>query len=682
MSGAMVKTWDRYADRREIPLPSDILKSWLDPTWVSTLSAADQNELRRRANVTLARRHVFGGVFFFAFAAVFCLGTPFGTDYTGASVGVLSTLCISTAWRSFAARTICKRQGIGCENELMQFRLACLLRAVGWSALASFTLHFYGFSWTGFVMVLASVGLANGVASVMSADLRLALLYLVILLLPPLPWGFHRDINGGVLLTSMGSIYFAFLALFCRNQNHAALAAFWDSMRLEAQAMELRKAKELAESATVAKTQFLAAMSHEIRTPLSGVLGLTNLLSETPLDAKQRELTRSIQQSGDLLLTIVNDILDYSKIGAGKLTLENVPFEVRDLIGQLIEPMVKIAGRKQIVLEAHVSSEIGAWLKGDPTRLKQVMNNLLSNALKFTEKGRIQVLVHRHAGKIRFAVRDTGIGIPRLALKNLFEDFSQADQSTTRRFGGTGLGLAICKKLVEAMGGEIGVESSPGQGSLFWFTLPLADAAPSSQRKVITQPRVARQLRILIAEDNPINQRVILHMVEKKLGHLPTLTNNGLEAVEAFRNQDYDLVLMDCQMPVMDGFEAARMIRNSGSRGALPIIAVTANAFAEDRERCISAGMTDHLPKPVQAKDLERIINKWTGILRECNSNTVAERPSITSRQDLASLSDQLHRLLGPLDSPAVPGQIPSSLVSASNVSPKTPVVSKPDATC
>ena len=645
---------------------SDILKRWLDPAWVLTLSATDQIELRRRANLALAQRQIAGGAFYFAFVVAFSLGTPFGADYPVVSIVLAAAMGLLGAWRSVGARTISKRQAYACDRSLLQFRIACYLTAIVWAVFATFALSIYGLNWTGFVLILATIGFANGVASVMSADIRLAMSFLSLIFIPAVPWGLRGDMVGGPMLMSMSAFYFCFLTVFCRRQNHSALAGFWDSMRLETQAMELRRAKELAETATVAKTQFLAAMSHEIRTPLSGVLGLTNLLAETELDNKQRELTRSIQQSGDLLLTIVNDILDYSKIGAGKLTLENVPFEIRDVVGQSIEPMAKIAGPKQIVLECHVSSEIGPWLRGDPTRIKQVMNNLLSNALKFTEKGRIQVLVHRDGVSVRFAVRDTGIGIPALAQRQLFEEFSQADQSTSRRFGGTGLGLAICKKLVAAMGGEIGVESNPGKGSLFWFKLPLAEAAPSEQRKAATQERVVRQLRVLIAEDNPVNQRVILHLVGKKLGHHAVLVNNGLEAVEAFRAQDFDLVLMDCQMPVMDGFEAARMIRASGARGGLPIIAVTANAFAEDRERCISAGMTDHLPKPVQTKDLERVMNKWAGMLKECSLPVRPSRPggnsSFAHPQDLALLSEQLNRLRQP---GAEAASLPASTLSA-----------------
>jgi signal transduction histidine kinase/CheY-like chemotaxis protein len=617
----------------------------LDPAWVATLSASDQIELRRRANLALAQRQIAGGVFYFLFVIAFSIGTSFGADHPLLAIAMSVALGGVGAWRAVVSSRITKRQAFGCGRALLQFRIGSFLMAALWSAFASYGLMLYGANWTGFVLILATVGFANGVAAVMSADIRMALTYLGIIFVPAVAFGLTDMVASGPVLLSMGSMYLTFLSMFCRRQNHVALAAFWDNMRLEQQAMELRKAKELAETATVAKTQFLAAMSHEIRTPLSGVLGLTSLLAETELDLKQRELTRSIQQSGDLLLTIVNDILDYSKIGAGKLKLENVPFEMREMLGQLAEPMVKIAGRKQIVLECHVSSEVAPWLKGDPTRIKQVMNNLLSNALKFTEKGRIQVVVHRDGSMVRFAVRDTGIGIPSEVQKLLFADFSQADQSTTRRFGGTGLGLAISKKLVEAMGGEIGLESTPGEGSLFWFRVPLAEASPSLQRQAAVRQQAARQLRVLIAEDNPVNQRVILHLVEKKLGHRVTMTCNGQEAVDAFRKQDFDLVLMDCQMPVMDGFEASHQIRASGARGALPIVAVTANAFAEDRERCIAAGMTDHLPKPVQIKDLERIINRWAGMLKECPPPpSPAVEASFTQPRDLASLSERVNK--------------------------------------
>ena len=562
----------------------------------------------------LAQRQTTVGLSYFGFIVAFSLLTPFGVDNPRTSVALCITLLAIACWRWWISRRIIARQAYACARERFLFRVGCVLSAAAWAGFTYFALLQYGSTWLGFIIVVALTGITNGASTSVCMDLRLSLTYLALMGFPLIVWAFTPG-PGTLLIVTMTCLYMMFLAAVSRRQNHALLAGFWDNIRLETQAMELRRAKDLAETATTAKTQFLAAMSHEIRTPLSGVLGLVNLLAETDLDLKQRDLTRSIQHSGEMLLTIVNDILDYSKIGAGKLTLESVAFEIRHVVSDVIEPMIKIAARKNLKLEFHVSAEVPTWVKGDPTRIKQVLNNLLSNAIKFTPKGKVQVLVHKDGPQVRFAVRDTGIGIATDSQSCLFDEFSQADQSTTRQFGGTGLGLAICRKLVEAMGGRIAVESVPNKGSLFWFQLPLPEEKPRTNGPVSSTSQRTDQLRILVAEDNPVNQKVIMHMVHK-LGHQGTLVSNGAEAVAEFQKQTFDLVLMDCQMPEMDGFEAARIIRASG--GNAPIIAVTANAFAEDREKCLRAGMTDHVSKPVQAGTLETVINRSMGILKEC----------------------------------------------------------------
>ncbi|MCC6641239.1 MAG: response regulator [Deltaproteobacteria bacterium] len=383
------------------------------------------------------------------------------------------------------------------------------------------------------------------------------------------------------------------------------------------------RASEAARAAGVAKAQFLANMSHEIRTPMNGVLGLAQHLAHLELDTEQRTVVEDILTSGSALLQVIDDILDVSKLEAGKLRIDPTPFDPRRLaadVAKLFAPRARTAG---IRLEASVCDGVPAWLLGDGGRIRQVLVNLVSNAVKFTKKGSVAVhlrcdgLVEARA-TLRFEVRDTGIGIPPDAIEKIFDAFTQADASTTRRFGGTGLGLTISREIVACMGGELGVESEEGRGSCFWFVLPLPvcepPAAHAEAGTVARAPARAsgdRSLRVLAAEDNAVNQRVLLRLLER-LGCRVDLAADGREAVERARGGGYDLVLMDCQMPVLDGFGATREIRALESEaGRVPIVAVTAHALAGDRERCLENGMDDYVTKPIKLDELERVIARW-----------------------------------------------------------------------
>lgn len=395
-----------------------------------------------------------------------------------------------------------------------------------------------------------------------------------------------------------------------------------DITRLKTIQQELTLAKDAAEAASIAKSQFLANMSHEIRTPMNGVLGMTELLMATPLSDKQRHMAQTVQQSAASLLTIINDILDYSKIEAGKLQLEHTDMHLSHLVDDAVRLFSEGAHQKGLSLSVKIAPDIPPALRGDPIRLRQILLNLIGNAIKFTATGSITVsadYLKRSAEQIllRVTVRDTGIGIPPESQARVFDAFAQADGSTTRKFGGTGLGLTIVKQLVHLMGGTVDLESIPGLGSTFGFTVPLEVRPDNTMSSAIVQPHQSSATlhgNILLAEDNVVNREIAVAMLEL-LGCTVDIAEDGQEALTAVDAQSYDVVLMDCQMPNLDGLEVSRLIREQERhhphRRRLPILALTANAMEGDREQCLAAGMDGYLTKPFTFDQLHQALAPW-----------------------------------------------------------------------
>jgi len=562
----------------------------------------------------------------------------------------LSFMVLLSVLRSFMSMSLSKRNDSGVDNKLFYrfYLIAILMTGAGWGATGYFM--FTGDPVQQVVIGFIVAGMSSGGASVMSPILRLYIVYLILVVSPLIVSLYIEGGDYGALSFIILGYVVVMIAIGKRINrrildslelrfHNESLIKFMSNAKNETEDLneeladeieqrkrvekELKSAKEAAEAASKTKSEFLANMSHEIRTPMNGILGTLQLLQGSELTESQGEYVGIAYSSGEALLSLLNDILDFSKIEAGKLELEYIPFNLVGLVRELTVLLSQRASERKVELLAELDEEIPSVIQGDSVRIRQILSNLLTNAIKFTENGNVTIKASvlektEKLVRLKIEVIDSGIGISEEAQRKLFNSFTQADGSTTRKYGGTGLGLAIVRQLVTLMRGRLGVDSEEGKGACFWieiaFEIPDEKIVPSQVEKQKIELADELEGHVLLVEDNPINQMIAKKMLEK-IGLSYELVVNGEEAVARFKQlHEFKAVLMDCQMPVMDGYEATHAIREfeeANSLKRMPVIAMTANAMEGDKDKCLQAGMDDYVAKPVKQDALKQVLSDW-----------------------------------------------------------------------
>ena len=562
----------------------------------------------------------------------------------------LSFMVLLSVLRSFMSMSLSKRNDSGVDNKLFYrfYLIAILMTGAGWGATGYFM--FTGDPVQQVVIGFIVAGMSSGGASVMSPILRLYIVYLILVVSPLIVSLYIEGGDYGALSFIILGYVVVMIAIGKRINrrildslelrfHNESLIKFMSNAKNETEDLneeladeieqrkrvekELKSAKEAAEAASKTKSEFLANMSHEIRTPMNGILGTLQLLQGSELTESQGEYVGIAYSSGEALLSLLNDILDFSKIEAGKLELEYIPFNLVGLVRELTVLLSQRASERKVELLAELDEEIPSVIQGDSVRIRQILSNLLTNAIKFTENGNVTIKASvlektEKLVRLKIEVIDSGIGISEEAQRKLFNSFTQADGSTTRKYGGTGLGLAIVRQLVTLMRGRLGVDSEEGKGACFWieiaFEIPDEKIVPSQVEKQKIELADELEGHVLLVEDNPINQMIAKKMLEK-IGLSYELVMNGEEAVARFKqSHEFKAVLMDCQMPVMDGYEATHAIREfeeANSLKRMPVIAMTANAMEGDKDKCLQAGMDDYVAKPVKQDALKQVLSDW-----------------------------------------------------------------------
>jgi signal transduction histidine kinase len=584
--------------------------------------------LKQQADLELGKRGVLGSIVYFGALIAFVLATSFEEHYPRLTLiyGVL-TAAVSL-FRIYL--TLARNRIYPAHPSLWKWLLITVIitSATLQGFFCAVTFYWYGVSVISLFAILITVGICGGALTSLRSHPAILRIHLSLMILPSLVVAMILGGGTAYALVFLGIQTWFFLIIQGNTQTKVYWDGITDNLLLAERQKEVEAARQAAESANRAKSEFLAGLSHEIRTPMNAILGMADVLWNSPLDETNKNYVGIIRRAGKVLLNLINDILDLSKIEAGRLDLEKINFDFGELVRKTAEMMMPAAQEKKLTLICSIGEGIPE-INGDPYRLRQILTNLMSNAIKFTEKGGVYARAEKVSSNgseivLQCEIADTGIGIEKNKLQAIFESFTQADSSTTRKYGGTGLGLTIAQRLAQMMGGGIQVRSAVGEGSVFTLTIKadIAEGAVSvhepDEKDVLEKISQMRPVRILLVEDNPENQQVIRSYLDGTPFQLD-IAGNGAEGVEKFKNQTYDLVLMDIRMPVMDGYQATREIRQWEKQQAgnqektVPVLALTASVFQNESQKIIECGCTAHIMKPILRCQLLETILQYVG---------------------------------------------------------------------